>query len=265
MMRIVWSTDIHLDFVSQVGFDEFVERLRDAAPDVVLIGGDIAESRNVVEHLGRLDDCLPCPIYFVLGNHDFYHGSIAEVRYNVARFCEQREKLCYLTANQCVEIAGDVGLIGHDGWGDGRAGDYEHSEVMLNDYWLIEELAGLEPGERWTVLKQLGDEAAAAVRRSLSEALDRYRQVFFLTHPPPFREACWHNGAVSDDQWAPHFTCKAVGDALVEIASQHAEAELTVLCGHTHSPGEYRPLRHVRVVTGGAEYGFPTVNHVFRI
>lgn len=265
MTRVVWSTDIHLNFVEQAGFEEFVERVRDASPDVLLISGDIAESQNVVEYLAQLDDCLTCPINFVLGNHDFYNSSIAQVRYEVNCLCEQREKLVYLTAGECVEISEQVGLVGHDGWADGRSGDYESSQVMLNDYMLIEELAGLDLKERGAVLRSLGDEAAAAVRRLLPSALGRYRHVFFLTHLPPFREACWHNGGVSDDQWAPHFTCKAVGDALLEVASRYVESELTVLCGHTHSPGECYPLPRFRVITGGAEYGFPTVTQVFRI
>ena len=265
MKRIVWSTDIHLNFADHTALDEYIGRLADAHPDVVLIGGDIAESHNLLDYLALLDDRLDCAICFVLGNHDFYHGSITQVRSEVRRLCEQREKLVYLTDTPCFEIAEHVGLIGHDGWADARLGDYEQSTVMLNDYLLIDEFIGLGKQERWSVLKAMGDSAAADIRRSLSVVLAQYERVFFLTHVPPLREACWHNGRISDDQWAPHFTCKAVGDVLQEISQQHPRCELTVLCGHTHSPGQCRPLPHVQVITGGAEYGFPTITQVFRV
>ncbi|MFM7113065.1 MAG: Eco57I restriction-modification methylase domain-containing protein, partial [Planctomycetota bacterium] len=40
------------------------------------------------------------------------------------------------------------------------------------------------------------------------------------THVPPFREACWHEGELSDDQWAPHFTSVVMGDALRAVISR---------------------------------------------
>ena len=89
--------------------------------------------------------------------------------------------------------------------------------------------------------------------------------VIVLTHVPPFREACWHRGRVSDDEWLPHFACRAVGEALVEAMAAHPECEMTVLCGHTHSAGEAQVLPNLRVLTGGAEYGRPEVQRVLTV
>jgi predicted MPP superfamily phosphohydrolase len=265
MKRIVWSTDVHLNFVGREAFEQYVERLIDSSPDVILLGGDIADSKSVVDYLSELDNRLPCPIYFVLGNHDYYLGSIAQVREQVEQLCAARETLVYLTGAQHIEISAEVGLVGHDGWADARIGDYERSMVMMNDYRLIAEFEGLGKEQRWRLLKSMGDEAATAVRRRLSRAMERYRHVFFLTHVPPLRAACWYNGRISDDEWAPHFTCKAMGDVLLEVARSNTPSELTVLCGHTHSPGECQPLPNVKIITGGAEYGFPGINHVFHV
>ena len=52
-----------------------------------------------------------------------------------------------------------------------RLGKYEKSYVMMNDYRLIAELAPLSKEARWPVLKKLGDEAAAHIRRVLPIAL----------------------------------------------------------------------------------------------
>jgi hypothetical protein len=41
------------------------------------------------------------------------------------------------------------------------------------------------------------------------------------------------------------------------------QRKLTVFCGHTHSPGECRPLPNVHIFTGAAKYGQPVVQRVF--
>jgi hypothetical protein len=79
---------------------------------------------------------------------------------------------------------------------------------------------------------------------------------------PPLREACWHEGQISNDEWAPHFTCKAMGDVLLETMRRHPERQLTVFCGHTHSPGMAQPLPNLTIFTGGAAYGHPTVQRI---
>jgi Icc protein len=265
MTRIAWLTDIHLNFVEPAGVDAFLAQVRATDADAVLIGGDISEAHNVIRYLSRIDDALQRPVYFVLGNHDFYFGSIRKVRQQVIDLCAERPRLHYLTASEPIELAPTVGLVGHDGWADARIGDYERSFVMMNDYKLISELSGMTKEARWPLLKSLGDEAAAHIRRVLPLALERYPHVYLVTHIPPLREACWHEGHHSDDEWAPHFTCKAVGDEALEIMSRFPDRQLTLLCGHTHSPGETQPLDNVHIYTGGAVYGTPAIARVFSI
>jgi Icc-related predicted phosphoesterase len=94
--------------------------------------------------------------------------------------------------------------------------------------------------------------------------LDRYKEVVMLTHVPPLREACWHEGNISDDEWAPHFTCKAVGDVLLEVMPDYPDHSLMVLCGHTHGRGETHPLPNLRILTGAAQYGNPDIEQIFQ-
>ena len=173
--------------------------------------------------------------------------------------------MVYLTQTGVVALTEETGLVGHDGWADGRLGDYARSEVLLNDYLLIEELSGLNMDDRLERLHALGDEAAAHFRALLPEALGRFRRLIVLTHVPPFREACWHRGRGSDDEWLPHFSCRAVGEVLAAAMVAHPECEMTVLCGHTHSPGEVHILPNIRVLTGGAEYGRPQLQRVLAV
>jgi hypothetical protein len=261
-VRLAWLTDIHLDHASESRLDDLCRAIRRAGGEGILLGGDFGEAPDVAEYLQALDAELGLPIHFVLGNHDFYGGAIARVRAEVAALCARSPRLVYLSRAGIVALTEQTCLVGHDGWADGRLGDYARSKVQLNDYRRIEELSGLDTADRLERLHALGDEAAAHFRAVLPEASGRFRRLIVLPHVPPFREACWYRGRISDVDWLPHFSCKAVGEVLAEVMAAHPECEMTVLCGHTHSPGEVQILPNLRVFTGGAEYGRPAVQQI---
>lgn len=96
-------------------------------------------------------------------------------------------------------------------------------------------------------------------------ALARFRHVVVAAHGPPFRESCWHDGQVSNDDWLLFFTCKAVGDVLAEALAAAPDRMMTVLRGHTHGGGEAQLLPNLRVLTGGAWYGNPVVQRVLEV
>ena len=85
------------------------------------------------------------------------------------------------------------------------------------------------------------------------------------THVPPFREAAWYQGRPSADDYLPFFSCKAVGDVLLDVAQSHPKCDMLVLCGHTHGSGELQVLENLRVVTGAAEYGRPEIQRVIDV
>lgn len=267
MKRLAWLTDIHLNFLRPPAVEIFLASLAQTEADAFLIGGDIGEAPDLALHLNALHNRVQRPVYFVLGNHDFYHGSIARVRKTVRDLCSAVSGLRWLPDAGIVPLTDKTCLIGHDGWGDGRLGNYHGSDVMLNDWQYIEEFGGFyeHPQDRLAKLRALGDEAQAHFRSVLPEALRRFQHAVVLTHVPPFREACWHEGHISNDNWLPHFTCKAAGDALIEAMSASSDRSMTVLCGHTHSAGEAQIAPNLRVLTGGARYGHPNVQRVLEV
>lgn len=99
----------------------------------------------------------------------------------------------------------------------------------------------------------------------LPTALSKFQSIIVATHVPPFREACWHRGKTSDDDWLPFFACKAVGDVLNAAMLQHPDKTMLVLCGHTHSPGEASILPNLTVYTGAAEYQKPIIQRVLLV
>lgn len=261
-LRLAWATDVHLNFLFREQLSAFCSALAATACDAVLFTGDIAEAATLRPLLETVAEAIARPLYFVLGNHDFYRGSIPEVRAVAAELSAASPWLRWLPSIPPVELGPGTALVGHDGWADARLGDYGRSPVMLNDYVLIKELAFLDKERRRAALHRLGDEAAAYLRRVLPEVLSRYPRVIVATHVPPFKEACWHEGQISNDDWLPHFTCKAAGEAILEAAERYPERRIEVLCGHTHGAGTAEILPNLIVRTGGAEYGEPVVQDV---
>lgn len=265
VLRLAWATDVHLDFLDKDNLAKFFDELAAAPAEGVLITGDIADARSIERRLGTLARHLCKPVFFVLGNHDYYHNSIAEIRSRMRALTSASHWLRWLPSMEGIELAPDSALVGVDGWADGQFGNYAESKVMLNDYLFIKDLAGLGKAERLQCLRTIAAGEAELLEASLGAALKRYHRVVVATHVPPFKEACWHDGQISNDEWLPHFSCQATGLVLRRAALEHPDSVITVLCGHTHGAGVATVLPNLTVITGGAEYGAPHVQFVLDV
>lgn len=269
-MRLAWATDIHLNFLTTLARSRFLESVKEQA-DALVVTGDIAESNSLTATLMVMEALVGRPIYFVLGNHDYYRGSVAGTRSAVAEITQRFKALVYLSQSGLVALTPSTALVGHDGWADGRLGDFDGTEVILNDFLLIDDLRHWQdhhtldkPALRKAV-QALGDEAAAYLKGVLAVAAEQYPHVIVATHVPPFREAAWYQGLPSADDYLPFFSCKAVGNVLLDVAQSHPKCEILVLCGHTHGGGEIQVADNLRVLTGPAEYGKPRIETVFQV
>lgn len=263
--RAAWLTDIHFDFLTLSQIDDYLSQLDAMRVNSVMLSGDIGEAGNVVEHLRRIEQKLRIPIYFVLGNHDFYGGAIETVRAEVKTLCASSHYLRYLNNETFIEVMPSVALIGHDGWADLRIGNFARSSVWMRDYDEIFDLKGKKKVDLEPVMQALAQEAADHFKNLLPQVLERYQKILVLTHLPPFRDACWHQGQISDDEWLPHFTCQVVGDVLLKAMTEHPNKQMIVLCGHTHGTGEARILPNLHVLTGGAEYGETRIQQIITL
>ncbi len=264
-MKAAWLTDIHLNFLEHDQIDAFLEKVSAEAADCFLVSGDTGEAPSITGYLQRMISVLKRPIYFVLGNHDYYGGSIKTVRSKVVDLMQKSDKLIWLNNIDFISLTKDTALIGHDSWADGRLGDFRGSSVELNDFRFISELKLWDRTERLKAMQGLADEAAEHFKRTLTQALKAHRHIIVVTHVPPFKEACWYEGKPSGDDWLPFFSCKAVGDVLKDVMEQNPSSEMTVFCGHTHGFGECQILQNLKVITGGAEYGAPQIQKLIEI
>jgi hypothetical protein len=232
----------------------FYDRVRREHPDCLFVTGDIGESDSVgrfVDELGRI-----APIYYVLGNHDYYRSSIQAVRQNLPAG--------WLPAMDSVRLTEQTILIGIDGWGDARCGNLE-SMVQLSDWQLIEDFEPVryDRAARIELLQELGTAEAFALGELLAR-VPACEHLVVQTHVPPFPEACIYDGVQSEPAWLPWFTCIATGELLAEYARAHPTRRITVLCGHSHGAGVVKPEPNLEVRTGGwppgiEGYGNPIV------
>lgn len=278
-MRLAWMTDLHLDHADPLARERLLAELAASGADAAVVTGDTGESGTFGGFLLDLAQAFQRPVYFVLGNHDCYGGSIRSARAAAARLARRNPDLHYLPAAGVIPLSADTALVGVDGWGDGRAGDPDGSAVLLNDFVHIDELrSDLEalklPGGRAALhakLRRLGTREAKRLAGPLAEALERFPKVIVATHVPPFAEAAWHfdprtrTHLASDDQWQPYFVCRAVGDVLRVAAEKHPDRRLLVLCGHSHGAGVCHPLPNLEVRTGGARYRHPAMQRTIAV
>ncbi len=262
-MRLTWATDIHLDFVPDDEHGDFYARLQAEDPSAILLSGDIANGRKVCAVLADLARFVARPVYFVLGNHDYYGRSVREFRATVTEFAAATPHLHYLTAGGIVELNAETALIGHDGWADARFGRYERSTVFLSDFVQIEEFAYSQGAIRRRIMEQLAQDAADHLGRLLPDAAARFQRLFVLTHVPPFAETSRYDGRPSDSSWLPFFASKVVGDVLQGILVDFPNCQTTVLCGHTHGAADVQILPNLRVIAGYAEYREPAIQQTF--
>lgn len=265
-MKLGWLTDIHLNFIDEDARRTFFQEIINTQCDGILISGDIAEAPCLVDILNEMEEHVKKPIYFILGNHDYYRGQINEVREAMKALTQTHDKLFWLPASGRQQLNKDTILIGQDGWADGRLGEYENSRVALNDSRMINDLFQEKILGKYQLLEkmqQLADADATKLKDELEQAVSQNpKKIIILTHVPPFKEACFHKGEMSNDDWLPYFSSKVTGDVLTDIAQQNPNIEFLVLCGHTHSEANFRPLNNLIVEAGKAEYYRPVVQKI---
>lgn len=275
MKKYVWCTDIHLDFLDgpeDVGrvHDEFATPLSQIDSDGVFLTGDISLAEDVVRHLGIIDKIVQRPIYFVLGNHDYYGGSWNGVRQAVRDLCKKSKNLFYLTEEKVVPLTDDTALVGHDGWYDAYCGDVTRSNIVMTDWMKIDDYArsgaisffgprAIVPSLGKIVALSRSQAALSAehVRRHASTAAKKYKTVVILTHVPPWPEAHRHDGKSGDPSAHPWYTSMSMGNAINAVAAENPETRFEVFCGHTHGLFDVQVSDNVYCHVGGAEYGRP--------
>ncbi|GAB1420920.1 metallophosphoesterase [Anaerolineales bacterium] len=263
-MRTAWLSDIHLEFLSNEQRNTFFQQWATLPVDQFFLTGDISTSEKLLPDLQAWVKFVTKPLYFVLGNHDYYGATVQSVRQQVSALCQSQDLLHWLPDSGLVQLSDTLALVGHGGWSDGRYGDFLASNIILNDYLQIIDLAD-NFDRRLTLMQHFADEAAAYLQSVLTSLPATIEKVIVLTHVPPFQETCYYNTFPADDAnpYLPHFTSQATGEVLLKLAHTQPDLQIEVLCGHTHHPCDIRMRPNLRIRVAHAEYEQPCIQDIF--
>jgi hypothetical protein len=167
-----------------------------------------------------------------------------------------------------VELSPKVALIGQDGWGDGRCGDFFSSDLCLNDFFLIKELKVVNSTDIFTQntltkMQNYADMASVYAQNVLPVLFTKYDHVLFITHVPPFRETSLFMGKPANDNGAPFFVNYRLGQIALKIMTEYPDKQLTILCGHTHQKAKVNLLANLQVIVSKSQYNFPALEEKF--
>lgn len=264
-MKLDWITDPHLD---RLGGPEtlvaFLDKLNKRKSDGLVVTGDIAVSGTIYDFLGLLSGAYQRPIYFVLGNHDYYGDWMETTKEKVQAVCKAVPEgiLNWATESGPFQLTDDTVLIGHDGIYDGQCGLGAGTDLGLHDFQMkhgILDLAeALQFGTRhlFEKLLDLAQLSASVVEQYIKEAIKSpIKRVIIITHVPPFHEASYYRGRPSDDKSAPYYVNKTMGDMLRRVTAKYPNVQFDVYAGHTHGKRHYQASENLDVYVGSARYG----------
>jgi predicted MPP superfamily phosphohydrolase len=270
-MKIAWFTDIHLDCVDNL--QDTITRLKIEAnsSEAVIITGDISVGTSIVQHLKQLESSLNKPIYFVMGNHDYYFSNILETRRKVTEACRYLSFSKYLGAMPYVKLNNSTVLIGSDGWYDGINGNVADSEIIMNDWLKINDFApairptvmgrSLDKGIILQIARSICKASVAHVFKGIKATADDFDHLIIATHFPPFVESYTKAkfDGIDADLVIPWYTSRMMGEMLLSAAKTYPNTQFTVLSGHTHGrfTGDILPNLHAKV--GKSQYGAPQI------
>lgn len=271
MNKLIWTSDIHLNFLGLDDRISFYDELRETEGDKILITGDIAEAPSIAPILANMADRTGKKIYFVAGNHDYYGSSIKRSRAIFKNLLSAH----YLPKSYGVKLNRTTVLVGQDGWGDGRNGDFEGSQenrgfnrgFTMADWFHIEELQKAylkEPEDLLKALQRIADKDAERLTKSVLRALKdpNVKRIILATHVPPFAEACLHAGRKSTEHGLAFFSSQILGVSLLPIIEAHPEVDFLWLCGHTHSNVTIQKRDNFVVRVAHSEYYHPQISGV---
>jgi predicted phosphohydrolase len=261
MATYAWATDIHLDHLGddQQKLIKFGESLIQGNPTGILLTGDISVARKLTYHLSAVEKIVQRPIYFVLGNHDYYGGTLEPVRKAMRELTNLSPFLRYMPTMPYLGITQSTAIVGHDGWYDALLGDWQNSNFQMSDWTAIGDFIPVN-GNKATIVtlaRKLAHEGVQHVHNGIKQAVRYHKNIVVLTHFPPFPQCHVYQGKQGDAGAMPWFTSKFMGDMLMDASKAFPQCNFTVMCGHTHGKWDGQITPNLTVHVGAADYGSP--------
>lgn len=243
-----------------------VREINRERPSGLFLTGDISSGTKIEKDLSYLAQRIHCPIYFVLGNHDYHLSSFSDIQDKVRQLCYRYTNLHWMTEAGVCALTKKAAVIGTEGWYDGHIGDPEWL-TYTPDWLLIREMRGLSSHEeRLTYFRDLAKQSADLMECRLEEAFRSYRTVYLLTHFPPWKEATRDEGSLLEPFWLPYNVNYQMGQMIERVMESHKKKRLVVLAGHTHTVAQIWIRHNIECIVDEAHYtGSPKIGQRFFI
>jgi Icc protein len=263
-LKVAWVTDPHLNFASENGWNSLITGILESSPSAVIMTGDISEGPYVTDHINRLVRAVGLPVYFVLGNHDFYHRRRDDVITDIRSLCSSERNAVWLSDVPSVNPVPGLALVGADGWYDASYGWSSDLSIVFSwDWKMIRDFSNRTRLESMIVSRAWSKQSATHLEKelcSLDRSIDR---VAILTHVPPWPELTDDTpGTALGNFWLPYNVSAAAGDAISRAADWASHRSHSVFCGHTHVARSAWISSNVYGRCGKAQYGKPRVQDV---
>lgn len=253
--KYLWYTDTHLDKIAPWTKISFIRRIVKEKPQGVFLTGDISNGLLLKFDLALLAKMVDCPIYFVLGNHDYHFSSFDNIHDTVKELCYKYPNLIWMSDSDIVPLTNQVALIGTEGWYDARIGEPAYLKATL-DWMLIKDFKDLPSmSDRIKGFRALAQKSADFISDKLEKCLEQgYKNIYLLTHFPPWKEATRDVGTLMEKFWLPYNVNLTLGTTIEGSMVNYPKRHLTVLSGHTHTDAWIHVSRNIECKVNSAKY-----------
>lgn len=264
--RYIWLTDTHFNFLDPKELNAFYQELRATPADGIFLTGDISTGPFLIEHLTALQQSTKLPVFFILGNHDYYRVYINDIQKKVKYLTEHNPQLHYLTTNRPIALNSNSVLIGHDGWYDAKWREPLTPFIFMWDWYYIKDFRALFGiAERIEFMRDLAAKASEDILNKLNKVIKQYSTIYLLTHFPPWPEESDRYFGLIEKFWKPYNSCKTMADTLINFMADHPDKKLIVLAGHTHLKRQVQITPNIELRVGDAEFGKPQIQDIILI
>lgn len=255
MKKILWLTDTHLTFSFLWKKYALIKYLKNIEADALFLSGDISNGFFIDYIIYYLATHLNIPIYFILGNHDYYFRKISEVHNDIKCLTKKYDNLYWLTENDVLKLKEDTCIIGAEGWYDCNYGNINYIKLTF-DWRFIKDFRKIKSSKKKIqIFKKMAEDSADLIEKKLMKALNSgFKQIYLITHVPPFKEATRDEGTILEQFWLPYNTNTALGEKLKSIMINFPDRKLIILCGHIHDRVVVNINNNIECRTNNANY-----------
>ena len=251
--KYLWFTDCHLDKLLPWTLAKFIYDIVKENPAGVFLTGDISVGPLLCYHLKLMAEFIHCPIYFILGNHDYYFKTFEEQHQNIRDLCKQYDNLIWVTESDIIYLGNEVALIGAEGWYDARLGNPDYLKFTF-DWLLIKDFKKCKNmTQRIDMFRELSKNSCKIIKEKLESALDKdYKTIYILTHMPPWKQATRDEGTFLEKYYLPYNVNLALGETIEKVMQDRKKKSVECWVGHTHVPEYIRVSRNIVCQVGAA-------------